>query len=90
MSEYVDKQVDIKDWVHKFEEQEEQMVGELDRRRNQQKLYESLLAEKAKKEQEIKEKKELYEKVLPSQAKRILEQIQETSKYFHVEDYEQF
>lgn len=38
----------------------------------------------------IKEKKELYEKILPQQANRILEQVQETSKFFNVAEFEQF
>jgi hypothetical protein len=33
------------------------MVGELEEKKNKQKLYERLIAEKAKKEIEIKEKK---------------------------------
>lgn len=75
VGEYVDKEVEIKDWVDRFEQAEERMVAELEQRRAQQQLYESLIAEKGKKEQEIREKRELYEKVLPAQAKKILEQI---------------
>lgn len=57
---------------------------ELEQKKNGQKFYEKLVAEKARKEAEMKEKKELYERVLPTQAKKILAQVQETSKYFGV------
>ena len=49
VSEYVDKKIDIREWVDRFEEKEEMMVRELEERRNKQKLYEQLIAEKAKK-----------------------------------------
>jgi hypothetical protein len=62
----------------------------LEQKKNGQKFYEKLIGDKAKKESEIKEKKELYEKVLPNQAKKILSQVQETSKYFGIEEYDQF
>lgn len=63
---------------------------ELEQKKSGQKFYEKLIADKARKEAEIKEKKELYERVLPMQAKKILAQVQETSKYFSVEEYDQF
>ena len=57
IDEYTDKKIEIDDWNERFPEKEQEVVLELEQKKNKQKKYEKLVADKLRKEAEIKEKK---------------------------------
>lgn len=57
IDEYTDKKIEIDDWNERFPEKEQEVVLELEQKKNRQKNYEKLVADKLRKEAEIKEKK---------------------------------
>ncbi len=49
INEYTDKCIEINDWNDRFAEKEQEVVMELEQKKNGQKFYEKLVADKVRK-----------------------------------------